>query len=158
MISMGDKSLVDPNHKPEVGLSYVCESYTSGQIMDVVHVINRRAPQGSLQGLDSVTAIFKKLLELENHTQRSNQLQLPDHSLEVLYGLSEPMGRRRTAQQIICNSLMKSLASQVHDKLKEESDIVESRLSVPRVRYRYFLSQRNIYKSTSRPTSSKSSS
>ena len=37
---------------------------------------------------------------------------------------------------------MKSLASQVHDKLKEKSDLAESRLSVARVRYKYFLSQR----------------
>ena len=90
-----------------------------------------------------VTAIFKKLLVLEGDTQRRNQSQSQDRSLEYLYGLSEPMGKIRTVQKIIYNYLMKSLASQVHDKLKEKSDLAESKLSVARVRYRYFLSQRN---------------
>ena len=50
------------------------EPYTTSQIIEVVNSINQRAPQGPLQGLTSLTAIFQNLYVIEDNSQVADQL------------------------------------------------------------------------------------
>ena len=102
------------------------EPYTRNQIMEVVNTINQRAPQGPLQGLDSLTAIFQKLFVVEDNTQNSNQLQLQNQSLDDSYALSTTSGIKQTAQKLIYSHLMKSFLALLREKLKEEADLTVS--------------------------------
>ena len=82
--------------------------FIKGQIMEVVNVINQQALQGPLQGLVSLTAIFKKLYVIDDNNQIADQLQLHELPPDDLYGLSTSTFKKQTAQKLICNNLRKS--------------------------------------------------
>ena len=96
-----------------VSISEERNPYITNQIMDVVDVINQRTPQGPLQGLASLTAIFQKLYVIDDNNQIADQLQLHELPPDDPYGLSTSSFKKQTAQKLICNHLMKSTCSQI---------------------------------------------
>ena len=122
-----------------VSISDERNPYITRQIRQVVEGINQQAPQGPLQGMASLTAIFQKLYVNDDNNQIADQLQLQEAPSEDSYGLSLSSARKQTAQKMICDHLRRSILARFKQRLKEESDQAGPG-SNEQLRYRHYLS------------------
>ena len=125
-----------------VSISDERNPYITRQIRQVVEGINQQAPQGPLQGMVSLTAIFQKLYVNDDNNQIADQLQLHEIPSEDSYGLSLSSARKQTAQKMICDHLRRSILARFKQRLKEESDQAGPD-SNEQLRYRHYLSNCN---------------
>ena len=129
------------NEGDEVRVVEDLEPFTRDQIMNSVNIIKQKVPQGALQGLDSLSAIFQQFFVGASHLQNQQQEQVQDQN--VLYGLAGKISKGGLLQSRIYNDLVKNLGLSLHQELKNKADEQATRDSDEGVRFRVFLSLQN---------------
>ena len=109
--------------------------------MNPVNIIKQKMPQGALQGLDSLSAIFQQFFVGDSHLQNQQQEQVQDQN--VLYGLAGKVSKGGWLQSSIYTDLLENLVLSLHQELKNKADEQATRDSDEGVRFRVFLSLQN---------------